>query len=224
MPLHRIYGPPGCGKTTYLRRQALLALGHPTHATSGNRGVAYPFNDEAGAIPLGFADQPLTGDGTLRASIEAGGRIRKVAVTGASSAAATNGKWVFATDDGTFTLTKTTPNIPVGIVVDWVTSTTCWVYFMSFGELLALQASGGIHRTWATWCFAPHSTALGGAILEALTDRGTTKMGHSGSVAGYLSSFTRWIEDDAVVTADGCELITRGVPVAPDEIEGLMRA
>ena len=32
------------------------------------------------------------------------------------------------------------------------------------------------------------------------------------------------IEDDAVVTTDGCELITRGVPVAPDEIEGLMRA
>ena len=32
------------------------------------------------------------------------------------------------------------------------------------------------------------------------------------------------IEDDAVVTASGCELITRGVPVDPDEIEGLMRA
>ena len=32
------------------------------------------------------------------------------------------------------------------------------------------------------------------------------------------------IEDDAVVTAEGCELITRGVPVAPDEIEALMRA
>lgn len=126
---------------------ALLALGHPTHGTSGNRGVAYPFNDEAGAIPLGFADQPLTGDGTLRASIEAGGRIRKVAVTGSSSAAASNGKWVFATDDGTFTLTKTTPNIPVGIVVDWVQSTTCWVYFLSFGELLGIQAAGGIHRT-----------------------------------------------------------------------------
>ena len=25
MPLHRVYGPPGCGKTTYLRRQAHLA-------------------------------------------------------------------------------------------------------------------------------------------------------------------------------------------------------
>lgn len=32
------------------------------------------------------------------------------------------------------------------------------------------------------------------------------------------------IEDDAIVTPQGCELITRGVPVKPDEIEALMRA
>jgi Xaa-Pro aminopeptidase len=31
------------------------------------------------------------------------------------------------------------------------------------------------------------------------------------------------IEDDAIVTAAGCELITRGVPVKADEIEALMR-
>ena len=31
------------------------------------------------------------------------------------------------------------------------------------------------------------------------------------------------IEDDAFVTSDGCELITRDVPVNPDEIEALMR-
>ncbi|MDR3097696.1 MAG: M24 family metallopeptidase, partial [Paraburkholderia sp.] len=31
------------------------------------------------------------------------------------------------------------------------------------------------------------------------------------------------IEDDAIVTATGCELITRGVPVAADEIEALMQ-
>ena len=31
------------------------------------------------------------------------------------------------------------------------------------------------------------------------------------------------IEDDAVVTATGCELISRGVPVEADEIERLMR-
>ena len=32
------------------------------------------------------------------------------------------------------------------------------------------------------------------------------------------------IEDDAVPTPGGCELISRGVPVLPDEIEALMRA
>jgi Xaa-Pro aminopeptidase len=32
------------------------------------------------------------------------------------------------------------------------------------------------------------------------------------------------IEDDAIVTPDGCELITRDVPVQADEIEALMRA
>ena len=32
------------------------------------------------------------------------------------------------------------------------------------------------------------------------------------------------IEDDAIVTATGCELISRGVPVKADEIEALMRA
>ena len=31
------------------------------------------------------------------------------------------------------------------------------------------------------------------------------------------------IEDDAIVTDAGCELLTRGVPVEPDEIEALMR-
>jgi len=31
------------------------------------------------------------------------------------------------------------------------------------------------------------------------------------------------IEDDAVVTPEGCELITRGVPVEPDALEALMR-
>jgi Xaa-Pro aminopeptidase len=31
------------------------------------------------------------------------------------------------------------------------------------------------------------------------------------------------IEDDAIVTPSGCELISRGVPVNADEIEALMR-
>ena len=31
------------------------------------------------------------------------------------------------------------------------------------------------------------------------------------------------IEDDAIVTETGCQLISRGVPVKPDEIEALMQ-
>jgi Xaa-Pro aminopeptidase len=31
------------------------------------------------------------------------------------------------------------------------------------------------------------------------------------------------IEDDALVTATGCELLTRGAPVKADEIKALMR-
>jgi Xaa-Pro aminopeptidase len=31
------------------------------------------------------------------------------------------------------------------------------------------------------------------------------------------------IEDDAVITATGCELISRGAPVKAEEIEALMR-
>ncbi len=31
------------------------------------------------------------------------------------------------------------------------------------------------------------------------------------------------IEDDAIVTEGGCELLSRGVPVNPDEIEALMK-
>jgi Xaa-Pro aminopeptidase len=31
------------------------------------------------------------------------------------------------------------------------------------------------------------------------------------------------IEDDALVTATGCELLSRGVPVDADEIEALMK-
>ena len=40
-------------------------------------------------------------------------------------------------------------------------------------------------------------------------------------LAAWITSMR--IEDDALVTTKGCELMTRGVPVDADEIEGLMR-
>ena len=43
-------------------------------------------------------------------------------------------------------------------------------------------------------------------------------------VPGQFHNIGIRIEDDAIVTATGCELISRGVPVNGDEIEALMRA
>ncbi len=43
-------------------------------------------------------------------------------------------------------------------------------------------------------------------------------------VPGQFHNIGIRIEDDAVVTKTGCELISRGVPVGADEIEALMRA
>ena len=42
-------------------------------------------------------------------------------------------------------------------------------------------------------------------------------------VPGKFHNIGIRIEDDAIVTATGCELISRGVPVKADEIEALMR-
>ncbi len=46
----------------------------------------------------------------------------------------------------------------------------------------------------------------------------------SDSIAPEFWNIGIRIEDDALVTEQGCELITRGVPVDPDAIESLMRA
>ncbi len=43
-----------------------------------------------------------------------------------------------------------------------------------------------------------------------------------GCAQGPLEHRHLRIEDDAPVTAKGCELMTRGVPVKADEIEALM--
>lgn len=126
----------------------LQAIGNADHGTAANRGRSYPFAIANGAIPVGFAEAGVTGTGSSanKSSILVEGRVQEQrAVTGVT-AITDVGKWVYATDDDTLTLTRATLNIPVGIIVDWYSGTSCDVYFLSFGELLAIQAAGGIHR------------------------------------------------------------------------------
>jgi hypothetical protein len=86
----------------------------------------------------GFAHEQVVNPsgGTKRCKIRAQGIIR-IAVTGAS-AVTDNGVSVFASDDGTFSLTSTTTTPKIGRVVRWVGtdnggsgSTVCDVFFQA---------------------------------------------------------------------------------------------
>lgn len=85
----------------------------------------------------------LTGDsgGTYKASCRGGlvlgaGRYGGVSVTGAS-AITDAGKFVWATDGQTLTLTRQAAP-PVGVVIKWVSSTYCEVYLFSLIESIIL--------------------------------------------------------------------------------------
>lgn len=77
----------------------------------------------------GFAHEKVVNatGGSSRVKVRQEGVIR-LTVTGASGAT-DNGVAVYASDDGTFTLTSTTTNSRIGKVHQWITSTTCDVAF-----------------------------------------------------------------------------------------------
>jgi hypothetical protein len=77
----------------------------------------------------GFAHQQVINpsSGTKRCTVRTKGIVR-LPVTGAS-AVTDNGVAVYASDDGTFTLTSSSTFVQIGKVATWITSTTCDVYF-----------------------------------------------------------------------------------------------
>ena len=65
-------------------------------------------------------------------------------------------------------------------------------------------------------------TTLLNCLLGRLEpDEGRVVLG-AGVVPAFFDQQLADLEDDAIVTDGGCELITRGVPVKADEIEALM--
>lgn len=122
-----------------------LQVGRSFHGTAAIRGDLAPYNDEIGAVPVGLCHQGGTGvtAATVFGAFDPRGQLRKVAVTGATAQATDAMRWVYGSDDGTWTLTRPSAlAMPLGVVWEYVSGTTCWVYFLSFGELLCLQASG----------------------------------------------------------------------------------
>lgn len=94
-------------------------------------------DDSSNLTPLGLVtgesqglNEYLTGDGTRKAITKGDIILVNVSVTGAS-AITDVGKNVYATDGQTLTLTKPATGVPVGLVVNWRTSTYCDVYMFS---------------------------------------------------------------------------------------------
>ena len=175
---------------------AYLMGGSRDHGTAGVIGRARAWNDEVGAIPLGFATQRKTGDTAaspiVEAEIDLAGRVMKnIAVTGLGGTVADNFRVVYMTDDATFTLTRPTLGHPVGIVTKWISATNADVYFFGFGELCAIGFAGagrqsvligivngvesaGNHATG--WVAPYHGRILStyGIVFEPITDADAT--------------------------------------------------
>src|SRR3989304_3376522 len=94
------------------------AIGSPNHGTSATVGRILPFNDAAEYIPLGFIVNRVTGDVSAseipEVIVDIEGGIRYVSVTGLVGTKADLSAMVYATDDGTFTLTRPTVGIALG--------------------------------------------------------------------------------------------------------------
>jgi len=105
-----------------------------------DNGYAQPL--VAGQPFLGFADRKAdnssgsAGDETVR--VKTRGKVR-LTVAGATAITANDRPAVYASDDGTFTLTST-DNSLIGYVSRWLASTDCVVEFDALAVKAALQA------------------------------------------------------------------------------------
>lgn len=127
--------------------QSAMMLGAASHGTAATRGRAQAWNDEVGAIPLGWSMARTTGDTAaspiVNAEVDLQSRIfSNVAVTGLAGTVADVGKVVYMTDDATFTLTRPTLGHPMGVISRWRSSTNADVYCFGFDTLCAIGLGG----------------------------------------------------------------------------------
>lgn len=210
-----------------------LALGSEHHATAGNRGRLYPFNDAAGVIPFGLMDggggsgtsqgaDSVVGDATynnMAAVILDGFVAENVSVTG-TTAVTDVGKLVYMTDDDVMTLTRPTVGVPLGMVTAWRATTMCDVLFFPVTTIISIIMAG---CGQAIWClgtvFADHAT---GQVLTGI------KAPYSGRIIDFYAICTVDPADVDVSIALNLEIggvdVTGGVvTLAAADTKGLIK-
>jgi len=175
---------------------AYVMAGNRDHGTAGSRGLGIPAAPSVnGTLPLGFADQQITGDTSAavppEASINIEGKVvRGLTITDDAGDISDTFRTVYVTDDQTFTLTRPSePAIPVGFTVRFLAADTFDVYFFSMGELAVLMLAGGNLRTWYLG-----SIEASGASGDALTGIVSPFAGRITSVYGIV--------EEAIADAD----------------------
>lgn len=137
-------------------------------------GRATKWSDTAGLDFLGFADKGATGDTSASPPVDvlvddSGKVLENVAVTGAS-AITDNGDWVYAADDGSFTLTPTTNVKAIGVILKWHTSTTCTIRLFTPEEYAAqLLAADLVTLTDSTGKSGTHDDTLAATTVPTIT-------------------------------------------------------
>jgi len=160
----RLYNPQVVN-TSVIYPGGYTAWANQNHATSATQGRALPWTGAAGQVPAQFCNQQTpalgssvtgtTGDTTaspiVRVGIDTERRVvHSCPVTGLAGTIDDVQRWVYATADGTFDVTlPAAPNrLPVGIITDFLTSTTADVLFFSYSDLLIVAMCGGGVTTW----------------------------------------------------------------------------
>jgi len=140
-------------------------------AAVGDNGSGYSRPLAAGDPFQGFAlkkaDNSSGSAGDVNVVVRRHGLVQ-VAVTGTSSVA-DNGRNVYASDDDTFTLTKST-NTKIGQVVRWVTGTTCIVSFTAMGAGASGYAEASVTSLTDSSGGSASNTLAAVTNVDTLTD------------------------------------------------------
>lgn len=163
--------------TSVLYAGAYQCINARTHGTAASIGRVQPYTSTANQIPAGFQRAAnTTGDTTAtpipRSNLWAGPTIVKsLAITGLGGTFADVGRIFYATADDTFTLTRTDPDLPLGIITDFETSSVATARFFSFSELAILAMAGAGQACWS-FAISPCNTAS--AYLMGSSTTGVT--------------------------------------------------
>lgn len=145
---------PQVVNSSVLYSGAYQCINSRDHGTAASIGRVQPYTSTANQIPAGFQrSENKTGNTSAtpipRANLWVGPVIVKsLAITGLAGTFADVGRIFYATADDTFTLTRTDPDLPLGIITDFQTSSVATARFFSMAELAILAMSGSGQQTW----------------------------------------------------------------------------